>query len=385
MRRALSWRYPCTGHVGHEGFGAFLEHELNEPRRNIRRFADELGERFQAPFVSLVNSGSSANLAAAMALFEQTGPGEVITGGFTFPTTVTSLRTAGYAVRVVDTEPGGFAVDPGALESALSPRTRAVCLTHFLGFPGRLAEVRSLCDQHGLKLLQDACETMECAVEGRPAHAWGDLTTWSFYHPHHISSFGGGAVIATNREDWHLVESLTHWGRACRCHVDPERCEAPPGMDHNFWYVRSGHNLELSELNAAFGRWQLRSWPKQEATRVRHYRLLLDGLEGLPGLHLYELPETHSSPFVFPLTFDSPALPFAEALGAEGIEARSLMGGPINRHPAFAALPHDGLRRCRDVAERSCFIGIHQTLDMAAIEEALPTLRRLITKGAAQT
>ena len=97
-------RYPCTGHVGAEGFGAFLEAELGEPRRNLRAFARELSALFDAPHVTLTSSGSAANLAAALTLRERARNLRAVVSAFTFPTTVVALETAGFEVSVVDVE-----------------------------------------------------------------------------------------------------------------------------------------------------------------------------------------------------------------------------------------------------------------------------------------
>lgn len=118
----------------------------------------------------------------------------------------------------------------------------------------------------------------------KPVHEYGDISTWSFYHPHHLSSFGGGAVSSPH-ESWHAItESMTHWGRKCTCHFDPSICEAPEGMHHNFWYTRVGHNLEMSELNACFGRFQLQNWTEMEAARVKYYEILYEKLNSLKSL-----------------------------------------------------------------------------------------------------
>jgi dTDP-4-amino-4,6-dideoxygalactose transaminase len=372
------YRYPCTGPVETEGFEHFVAGELGPARANLKAFAAELGERFGAEHVALVNSGSSANLAAALALAERTGPGaHAVTAGFTFPTTLSSLRTAGFAVTVVDTEPGGFCIDPEAVRRALKPETRVVCVTHFLGFPAALEAVLELARERGLLVLQDACETMELCIGGRPAHAYGTLTTWSFYHPHHLSSFGGGAVVCPDA-GWHrVVESVTHWGRECTCHYDPGACTAPPGIHHNFHYVRSGHNLELSELNACFGRFQLRKWEAHEARRHAHYATLYEALRDEPGLKVYAAPADNGSPFVFPFTVkEGSAAGLAERLMARGVEVRTLMGGAITRQPAWSELPHDGLAHCTALAEASLFVGIHQTLP----EEDVAEVARIIAE-----
>lgn len=85
--------------------------------------------------------------------------------------------------------------------------------------------------------------------------------------------------MSSPHDSWQQVtESLTHWGRACTCHFNPAICEAPKGMHHNFWYVREGHNLEMSELNACFGRYQLAMWEEMEARRTQFYATLYTAL-----------------------------------------------------------------------------------------------------------
>jgi CDP-6-deoxy-D-xylo-4-hexulose-3-dehydrase len=358
------YRYPCTGHTPVDGFGLFLAEHLGEPRANLQAFERELCASFRAGHAVLTNSGSSATLAAAVALAEECRPGdEAVVAGFTFPTTASALLTAGFGLRVVDTERDGFGMDPEALRQAIGPRTRLVCLTHFLGFPAQLEEITAICRESRLLLLQDACETMDLVVCGRPAHAAGTLTTWSFYHPHHLSSFGGGAVVVPDDAWRQRVESIVHWGRACTCHADPDTCQAPPGMDHNFWYVRRGYNLEMSELNACFGRFQLRTWSEQERARQQHYQILWEALQELPGVVTYPAPSGSGSPFVFPVTRLNGDVPeLANRLAVRGVEVRSLMGGAITGQPAYRGLPHDGLPRCRSMSVRSFFVGIHQTL-----------------------
>lgn len=375
-------RYPCTGAVQTHGFAAFLEQELGAPRHNIRQFAQELASVFSIPEPTLVNSGSSANLAAALALFEDTGPGEAIVAGFTFPTTMSALLTAGYSLRVVDCEPGGFCLDPRALARAMSPSTKVVCVTHFLGFPARMPEIHEQTRGSGVRILQDACETMNLHHKGQPLHTFGDVTTWSFYHPHHLSAFGGGAVITHNPEMRQRIESITHWGRACTCHYDPHLCQAPEGKDHNFWYVRQGHNLEMSELNACFGRFQLQSWELQERRRRDHYEALSQALDfGRVKSKCKTYPATadQGTPFVFPITLpEPPGREFYALLRASDLEVRTLMGGVITDQPAYQSVPQEPLSNCRDLAARSFMVGIHQTLNTNDLKVMGDILRETI-------
>jgi CDP-6-deoxy-D-xylo-4-hexulose-3-dehydrase len=375
------FRYPCTGHVDHQGFGRFLERELGAPRANLGALFSELSSAFGARNLTLVNSGSSANLAAALALAEATGRGmHAITAGFTFPTTLSSLLFAGYSVTVVDIEPSGFGIDPDALLRAIQPNTRVVCLTHLLGFPARLMDVMAIAQEHGLLVLQDACETMDLEIEGRPVHSFGTLTTWSFYHPHHLSTYGGGAIIAPDLE-WHdRLESIVHWGRECMCHYAPERCKAPEGMHHHFSYARPGFNLEMSELNACFGRFQLRGWKEQESLRRRNYAILYEAVSGIPGVRVRSAPRGLGSPFAFPITVeDRPLDLVARRLRDRGVEVRNFVGGLVTQHAAFSAVPHDGLSRAKALFETSFIVGIHQTLVEPDVRDVAMILREELT------
>jgi CDP-6-deoxy-D-xylo-4-hexulose-3-dehydrase len=370
-------RYPCTGHVELSGFSDYLGKELGPSRHNLRAFTRELASRFDAPKIVLTNSGSSANLAAAFALREAIGAKQTpraLIAGFTFPTTAAALLTAGFDVFVCDTD--GFAIDPAAVARAMTPDVAVVCATHFLGFAAPVDRLSTF----GPHLLQDACETMDAFVGDRRVHAHGAITTWSFYHPHHLSAYGGGAVIVDSAELQRLLESLTHWGRACTCHVPGLVCTAPHGRDHNFWYERIGFNLEMSELNACFGRWQLARFDRDEAQRKRNYAILHDAIAGTPGVTVWPLPRNSGSPFVFPLALDEPSRvePLCAALAEDGVEARSLMGGAITRHPAYAHLPNDGLARCRDLSARAFFVGVHQTLPEDDVRAVAHILRRRV-------
>lgn len=380
----MTIRYPCTGHVGARGFAAFLDRELGAPRANLQAFAAELALHLDAEHVTLVGSGSSANLAAACALRERARGARAVVSAFTFPTTVSALGTAGFEPIVVDVEPGGFQMDPLALARALDDDVAIVAPTHFLGWPARIREIGALARRHDALVMQDACETFEMRIDGEPIHRLADATTYSFYHPHHLSSFGGGAVIVRDAEVRAVVESVVHWGRACTHHLGPagEPCPAPDGPDHQFHYVRAGYNLEMSELNACFGRWTLRARAEDEAKRLRNWAALDDVLARVGALVTYRPADVGCSPFVYPITVrGDDARPLVDRLLARGVEVRSWMGGPIVDQPAWAHLAHDGLPNARAIARRSFFVGIHQTLACDDVAE----VARIVAAEAART
>lgn len=285
-------------------------------------------------------------------------------------------------MRIADVEPGGFNISPDALREMEKEGTfpTLVAATHFLGFPFQLQEIAEMVHSHGGYLLQDGCETLGMEVGGASAFKYGDIFTWSFYHPHHMSSYGGGGVITLDQEDYLLVDSIAHWGRSCKCHVDPGLCQVPEGPAHQFTYERLGVNVEMSELNACFGRWQLRDWDSMEAKRQRNYRILYEALKDVKHLKVWEEPKIHSSAFVFPVRLlDGKTIYDAyRILLAEGIEIRTLMGGVSNEQKAFSEVLGSELQKnAHEVALTTFFVGIHQTLpeeDVRAVAEKLKAL-----------
>jgi len=358
-----TFRYPLAGPVDIAGFGAFLTSELGLTGANVRRFTAELSDHFGAERITLVNSGASAALAASFAMAEQTGRGHAVASGFTSSTTLSALLAAGFDVTLVDTEPDGLNMDLAAAEAAITPSTRVICVNHFLGFPVRIDDVHELAASRGLLVLQDCSQSMDLRVGGGPAHLRGTLATWSFGYADHLSSYGGGAVVCPD-EAWHRrVESLVHGGRACTCHTERLDCLAPAGSDHRAWYERPGFGLQMSELNAVFGRFQLRSFREQEDRRRRHYRTLLDGLHDHVALRLWPAPEDSGSPAVFPVFVrEGDPEDIAARLRARDVEVRSLQSDVASWQPAFRNLANDGLEHCSALAASTFVVGIHQTL-----------------------
>jgi CDP-6-deoxy-D-xylo-4-hexulose-3-dehydrase len=373
--------FPCTGRTAIEGFDEFLKGELNDSRGNIKKLASELSQVTGDAYVTLVNSGSSANLTAAILVKQRCGQRKrVLMAGFSFPTTISSFSLQGFDVELVDTEGDGFNLDPAALNQVIRDDVAAVVVTHFLGFPARLAQISDLCRKHGALLVQDACETMNLQADGRLIYEYGAVITHSFYHPHHLSAFGGGVVATRSKELHDQLQSIVHWGRECRCHYDPASCTAPHGLNHNFWYVREGVNLELSELNACFARWQLRTWPQQESLRWEHWRTWTKALTSIPGVQIWPA-DQNISPFVFPIAVEASRFTeLTDAIQAAGVEVRSLMGGAIHRHPAYHHLGHERLTQCERTGSRSFFVGIHQTLTRQQVAEASSIVRRILSQ-----
>lgn len=379
----MKYRYPCTRHIEINGFGAFLESESKHSRRNINLLAEELKQLLDVPYMTMVNSGSSANLVSALTLAEKVkSVGKPLTAAisaFTFPTTVSALILAGFELTVVDVEKDSFCLSYDKLLS-LGQLPSVIAVTHFLGFPCEIEKIAEAAHSQGSFVLQDACETLCMKVQGKPVYSYGDISTLSFYHPHHLSSYGGGAVVTLNQDDYVIADSITHWGRSCKCHIDKSLCTVPAGPAHNFTYERLGLNVEMSELNACFGRWQLQNIKQIEMARTRNYDSFYEALKDVPSLKVWPTPDVNCSPFVFPIRLKN-GMTVRDAyavLAEKGIEIRTLMGGAISEQEAFHnMLAGTEVPVAKEMADTTFFVGVHHTLPNEDVETAAQIISRM--------
>ena len=328
-----------------------------------REFAAYLGVKY----AHVVNSGSSANLLAFMALTapelgeRQILPGdEVIAVACAFPTTVAPILQYGAVPVFVDVTIPQYNIDVSMLEAALSPKTKAVFLAHTLGNPFDLGAVRSFCRAHGLWLIEDNCDALGSRYtiggETRFTGAWGDIGTSSFYPPHHMTMGEGGCVYTNDPLLSRLVLSFRDWGRDCVCASGQDnRCghrfdgqfgELPRGYDHKYVYSHLGYNLKATDLQASIGCAQLKKLPAFTEARKRNWRRLRDALASSPAAEKLILPEpapgSDPSWFGFLLTVREGCgvsrNEVTRRLESRNIQTRLLFSGNLIRHPCFNAI-----------------------------------------------
>ena len=336
--------------------------------RYTDRFEKELGQYLGIPYVSLVNSGSSANLLAFMALTSpllgdrRVKPGdEVITVACGFPTTVTPMLQYGAVPVFLDVTIPQYNIDVNLLEDAVSEKTKAVMIAHTLGNPFDLAAVKAFCAKHGLWLVEDNCDALGSTyrMPDGTVHftgTVGDIGTSSFYPPHHMTMGEGGAVYTHNPLLNRIVRSFRDWGRDCRCpsgvdnlcghRFDGQYGELPKGYDHKYVYSHFGYNLKATDLQAAIGCAQLEKFPSFAERRRENFVFLKAALAGTEEqLILPEAcPESDPSWFGFLMTVKEPGKreSVVRHLESRGIQTRMLFAGNLIKHPCFDELRRTG-------------------------------------------
>ena len=329
------------------------------------RFEREFAAYLGVKYAHIVNSGSSANLLAFMALTapelgeRQIRPGdEVITVACAFPTTVAPILQYGAVPVFVDVTIPQYNIDVTRLEGALSVKTKAVMIAHTLGNPFDLAAVKAFCDRHGLWLIEDNCDALgsEYTIGGetRKTGAWGDIGTSSFYPPHHMTMGEGGCVYTNNPLLSKLVLSYRDWGRDCVCvsgqdnrcghRFDGQYGELPRGYDHKYVYSHFGYNLKATDMQAAIGCEQLNKLPAFTEARRRNWQRLYDALRQTGDKLILPSPAENSSPswfgFLITVKPDSGITrnEITASLERHNIQTRLLFSGNLIRHPCFDAI-----------------------------------------------
>ncbi len=373
------------------------------------KFEKRLSQKIGVKHCCFVNSGSSANLLAVMALTSsilgerQLRPGdEVITVAAGFPTTVTPIIQAGAVPVFVDITIPQYNIDVGLLEQSLSKKTKAVIVAHTLGNPFDIDAITSFCRKHNLWFIEDNCDALGSLYNNKPTGSFGDIATSSFYPPHHITTGEGGAVYTNNPLLNRAVLSLRDWGRDCFCPSGKDNtCNKrfsqqlgtlPFGYDHKYTYSHFGYNLKATDLQAAIGCAQLEKLDSFVKARRNNWQTLYAGLKNLEKFFILPQPQKNSKPswFGFMLTVKQNA-PFSRDdivrhLERNNIQTRMLFAGNFIRHPAFDKMRQqktgfriiDNLRNTDILTNNSFWIGVYPGMTDKMLKFVIQKIRNFV-------
>ncbi|MDO8609841.1 MAG: lipopolysaccharide biosynthesis protein RfbH [bacterium] len=326
--------------------------------RFAKQFETDFKKYLGVKYVSLVNSGSSANLVALYSLTssvfgnKQLKPGdEYITTSVAFPTTVNPGVMFGMKPVFIDAELNTLNIDATQIEKALTKRTKLIMIAHTLGKPFDLDKISKLCKKYNLWLIEDCCDALGSKYNGQMVGTFGDISTFSFYPAHQITMGEGGAVVTNNSLIHRSIRQFRDWGRDCWCDTGKDNTcknrfgwkmgDLPEGYDHKYIYSQIGFNLKLTDFQAAIGVAQLKKLPGFIKKRQENYEELYSFFQkfGKYFLLMKKNLIEDISYFGFPIVVRSSA-PFTrnqltEYLEKNKIGTRNVFSGNILKHPAY--------------------------------------------------
>ena len=370
----------------------------------IGRFNDAFESRLAglvgAKHALTVNSGSSANLLAISALTspelkkDALRPGdEVITVAAGFPTTVNPIIQNGLIPVFVDVDIPTYGISVAEVKKAITPKTKAIVAAHTLGNPFDLDGICRIAKDNDLFLIEDCCDALGSTYRGKKVGAFGDISSFSFYPAHHITTGEGGAVVTNDKTLARVIESMRDWGRDCHCPTGKDNTcgrrfsmqlgDLPYGYDHKYTYSNLGYNLRMTDMQAAIGLAQTGHLDKFTRIRKRNYRYLREGLGGLEDKIILPEATPNSDPswFGFPLTLKDGCRigrnELLRKLDQKKIGCRLLFGGNLLRQPYFKGLPHRSVGKLRNtdiIMNDTFWIGVYPGLTEEMLDYMIANL-----------
>lgn len=383
--------------------------------RYTEQFEQKLAKYLGVKHCALVNSGSSANLLAFMALTSlklgerriKKGD-EVITVAAGFPTTIAPIIQYGAVPVFLDVAIPQYNIDVRELEQAVSDKTKAVMIAHTLGNPFNLTEVKKFCEKYHLWLVEDNCDALgsEYEMDGQTCKTGtiGDIGTSSFYPPHHMTMGEGGAVY-TNQSLLHrIVKSFRDWGRDCWCdpghdgtcnhRYDGQYGELPVGYDHKYVYSHFGYNLKATDMQAAIGCAQLDKLDEFTRLRKEHWNYLREQLIDIEDKLILPEPEQGADPswfgFLIMVRDDAGFTrgELTEYLESHNVQTRNLFAGNIIQHPCFDEIRNDNskyrvignLENTEKVMNQAFWIGVYPGMDQKKMDYMIKMIHQFIAE-----
>ena len=355
-------------------------------------------------YVSLVNSGSSANLVALASLTSSVfgdrrlKPGdEFITTAVAFPTTVNPGIQYGLTPIFVDCVLENLNIDVSKIEKAITKKTKLIMVAHTLGIPFNLDKIIKLAKKYNLWVIEDCCDALGSRYDGKLVGTLGDIATYSFYPAHQITMGEGGAVVTNNSLIHKSIRQFRDWGRDCWCDTGRDNTcrkrfgwklgELPRGYDHKYIYSQIGYNLKSTDFQAAIGVAQLKKLPFFIIKRKENYKTL------------YKLFKKYEKYFILmkitkkedPCWFGFPAIvkpdapftrnEFTEYLEKNKIGTRNIFSGNLLRHPAYLNLKYRTAGKIinADVVMHDAFwLGVYPGINKEMMEYVKETIGKFL-------
>lgn len=401
---------PASGKVIDSNDIASLMEAVLDMHFTEGRWAKQFEREIQFKFKNLIrhvilcNSGSSANLLAVTAITDpvfgehSAHPGdEIITVAAGFPTTLNPIIQNKLIPVFVDVDPVTFTPDPEVIEHAVTPKTKGIVLAHPLGNPFEAEAIRDICDEYGLWMVEDGCDSLGGTLNGIPVGTFGDISTVSFYPAHQITAGEAGAIFTNEPMTKKVIESFRDWGRDCWCETGKDNTcgkrfawnfpDLPEGYDHKYVYSRIGYNLKTTDLQASLLVSQLNKLDGFVEKRRYNWKRLHDGLSKYSKYLTMPKATVGSKPSWFGFSMGvRETAPFKRHditmfLELNKIGTRLMFGGNLLRQPAYKNISHrifQELFNTNTIMRDSFWIGVYPGITDEMIDYTLSTFDKFM-------
>lgn len=368
-----------------------LDNERLSQGKYVLKFEKEFAQAHEQKYGVMCNSGTTA-LELALATLKEVDHWdentEVLVPAITFIATSNAAIHVGLKVKFVDVEPDTYNMNPEEIEKHITENTKCIIPVHTFGMPCDMDRIMEIANKHHLRVIEDCAEAHFAKVNGKTIGSFGDISAFSTYVAHTITTGIGGVVCTDNREYMEILRSLVAHGRACTC----ERCVASDGkqvcpkrmqtdMDRRFMFVRMGYSYRVGEIEGALGLAQLERKDEIMGKRHENAEYMISGLEKYEDLiQLPRHPENIEHTYMmFPIVINCPdkinRRTFVEYLEKNNIETRPML--PLLNQPIYKEIFGE-IEKDYPVAEyidnNGLYIGCHHGMDKAELDYVIQVI-----------
>lgn len=336
----------------------------------------------------MVNSGSSANLLMVAMLKEKYGlkkGDEVLVPAVTWPTTVYPLIQYGLTPVFCDVDES-FNISINSMKKMFSEKTKAVFLVHLLGQPADMAEIQQFCNEKKLLMIEDNCESLGAVYDGKKTGAFGEMSSFSFYFGHHITTIEGGMILTNNKETADLLKSVRSHGWV-RKSMRAEKYKKQY-KNTDFLFDMLGYNLRSSDLNAAIGLVQLEKLNEIIDIRKKNHALFQKAMDRNPNIKLQQVNIDQTSSFCFAILLNSKEERdyLLQKLPEKGIECRPIVAGNLLKQPVFTNLPAnsfkaDDCQKANEIHNKGLYLPNNQFINEEQVNYMVKSVNELLKES----
>lgn len=355
--------------------------------RKVREFEEEWSKWLGVKYSVFVNSGSSANILTLLIIKEIFGDGEVITTPLGWVSDVAAILHAGLKPVFCDIRLDTLSIDEEKLIAKITPDTRAILVTHILGYNGLSQKLLDICKEKDILLIEDVCESHGATFKSQKLGSFGDISNFSYYYAHHMTSIEGGMICTNNSLIYNTARSYR--SHAMLREMDDAQLKDDitnryPDLNKDFIFIAPAYNMRSTEINAVMALNQLKRLDANNITRKENLDIFLDNLDSQKYYTAFN--REGNSNYAFTLLLNRPDMELRNKVEAtlreNGVEFRRGMSGGGNqlRQPYLRRLfPNEYVMYpvCEHVHHYGWYIGNYPELDKSKISDLCKLLNSL--------
>lgn len=315
----------------------------------VKEFENKWGEWLGTKYNVMVNSGSAANELSLLYLkYMFPDGGEVIVPPMAWISDVAAILQNDFTPVFCDIKLNNLALDIDEIKKKITPRTKAILLIHILGYNGLSDELLQLCKDKNILLIEDVCESHGATFKGQKVGTFGDISNFSFYYAHHMTSIEGGMISTNNHDVYQLIRAFRSHGMLRETTDDSLKqrvLNENPDLNKDFVFLEAAHNFRSTEINAVLALNQINNLDNNNKIRAENLDIFLNNLN--PEKFFVDFDRQGNSNYAFTLILKKPDLQLRNnietTLRNAGIEFRRGLSGGGNqlRQPYLKKLFND--------------------------------------------